>query len=95
MLLLELNDPSLPSFPVPYLSRLRLGWRRLGWRRPPEALQYLGVSFGITLKLYNFWHKSGYRPLYLRQTANETTGEHTCIMLQPLQSKEVEGTECV
>jgi len=60
--------------------------------RPPERLHYLGVSFGITLQLYKFWSRAGYCPVYVRQTANETTGEHTCVMLRPLESEDVEGT---
>lgn len=53
--------------------------RRLHERRP-EKLDYLGVSFGLTSGLYNFWSKLGFLPLYMRLTANELTGEHTCIM---------------
>ena len=34
----------------------------------PERLHWLGVSFGISTQLFNFWHsKAGFRPLYLRQ----------------------------
>ena len=42
--------------------------------RPPEALQYLGTSFGLTLPLFNFWARSGYKPVYVRQTASDITG---------------------
>lgn len=47
----------------------------------PERLHYLGVSFGLTQPLYNFWSRAGFRPLYLRQSASETTGEHTAVMV--------------
>lgn len=60
--------------------------------RPPEALQYLGTSFGLTLPLFNFWARSDYKPVYVRQTASDVTGEHTVVMLHPLQSQLVEGT---
>lgn len=43
--------------------------------RPPEALQYLGTSFGLTQQLFSFWHRSGYKPVYVRQTASDVTGE--------------------
>ena len=43
--------------------------------RPPEALQYLGTSFGLTQQLFSFWHRSGYKPVYVRQTASDITGE--------------------
>lgn len=55
--------------------------------RPHERLHYLGVSYGMTQKLYNFWKKSGFEPLYLRLTENDLTGEHTCVMLRALQSQ--------
>ncbi|MEW5301920.1 MAG: hypothetical protein WDW36_004744 [Sanguina aurantia] len=60
--------------------------------RKPEHLHYLGVAYGLTQQLYNFWHKSGFEPLYLRQSASDITGEHSIIMVAPLQSAEVRGT---
>nr|CCC47982.1 conserved hypothetical protein, fragment [Trypanosoma vivax Y486] len=51
--------------------------------RPYEVIDYLGVSFGITTPLFNFWKRAGYMPLYLRQAANELTGEHSCVMIRP------------
>ncbi|KAG0616549.1 hypothetical protein M758_5G124300 [Ceratodon purpureus] len=59
--------------------------------RKPEKLHYLGVSFGVTQSLFNFWQKRKFVPVYVRQTPNEITGEHTCIVLRPLQSDDVEG----
>lgn len=56
--------------------------------RPPEKLDYLGVSFGLTEQLLKFWKKSRFVPVYLRQTTNELTGEHSCIMLSILSSEE-------
>ncbi|XP_064600007.1 RNA cytidine acetyltransferase-like [Liolophura sinensis] len=52
--------------------------------RRAENLDYLGVSYGLTAGLLRFWKKSGFTPVYLRQTQNELTGEHTCIMLKLL-----------
>eukprot|EP00005_Dracoamoeba_jomungandri_P005904 CAMPEP_0174262392 /NCGR_PEP_ID=MMETSP0439-20130205/12946_1 /TAXON_ID=0 /ORGANISM="Stereomyxa ramosa, Strain Chinc5" /LENGTH=905 /DNA_ID=CAMNT_0015347091 /DNA_START=512 /DNA_END=3229 /DNA_ORIENTATION=+ len=52
--------------------------------RKPEAIHWIGTSFGLTLPLYNFWFKSGFFPTYLRLTANDITGEHSCIMLTSL-----------
>lgn len=34
----------------------------------------------------SFWKRSGYVPLYVRQTASELTGEHTCVMVRGLNS---------
>uniref|UniRef100_A0A6T6YLF8 RNA cytidine acetyltransferase n=1 Tax=Amorphochlora amoebiformis TaxID=1561963 RepID=A0A6T6YLF8_9EUKA len=58
--------------------------------RPPEPLHYLGVSYGLTLSLLAFWRKNGFTPVYIRQTANELTGEHTCIMIRPLERSSAE-----
>jgi N-acetyltransferase 10 len=43
---------------------------------PPHRLNYVSVSFGLTQELFSFWNKTGMRPFYLRQTANDLTGEH-------------------
>lgn len=56
--------------------------------KAPHYLHYLGVSYGLTPQLNKFWKKSGYTPIYLRQTANELTGEHTCVMLKVLENRD-------
>ncbi|PNS20274.1 RNA cytidine acetyltransferase [Sphaceloma murrayae] len=58
---------------------------RLNERRP-NKLDYLGVSYGLTQPLHKFWKRAKFVPVYLRQTANELTGEHTCVMLRTLDS---------
>ena len=50
-----------------------------------EKLHWLGVGYGLTNQLFDFWRRSGYLPLYLRQTANDLTAEHTMIMVRPLE----------
>ncbi|KAJ3129195.1 N-acetyltransferase 10 [Nowakowskiella sp. JEL0407] len=59
---------------------------KLSERKLKESLQWLGVSYGITPQLQKFWKRGGYVPVYVRQTANELTGEHTCIMLKSINS---------
>lgn len=54
--------------------------------RRPEHLDYLGVSFGLTENLLKFWKRAGYVPVYVRQTTNDLTGEHSCIMLHILNT---------
>lgn len=49
------------------------------------SLDYLGVAFGLTPNLFRFWSKNGFRSLYIRQSKNEVTGEHTVIMVKPLK----------
>ena len=53
---------------------------------PPPLLDYVGVSFGLTSALHKFWKRATFAPVYLRQTANDLTGEHSCVMLRPLTS---------
>lgn len=56
--------------------------------RPPEAVDYLGVSYGVTLPLLKFWCRAAYVPLYISQVANKVTGEHSCVMVHVLSSPE-------
>lgn len=56
----------------------------LSQRRPVE-LDYVGVSYGLTQPLHKFWKRSSFAPVYLRQTANSLTGEHTTVMIRPLE----------
>lgn len=62
--------------------------------RPAERLHYVGVSYGLTQQLLRFWQNLGFTGLYLRQTASDVTGEHTCIMLKPLASEELQSKVC-
>lgn len=50
------------------------------------------MSYGLTQSLFNFWSRCGFRPLYLRQSASDVTGEHTVVMAAPLEHPDVEGT---
>ena len=50
----------------------------------PPFIYYLGTSFGLTNNLFNFWNKNGYKPLYIAMNSNSITGEHSCIMIKPL-----------
>lgn len=59
--------------------------------RPAERIDWLGVSFGITKDLFKFWKKHEFVPFYLRQTCNDLTGEHTCIMIKDMQNGQWPG----
>jgi len=52
----------------------------------PVRLHWLGTSFGLTQPLFKFWRRLGMLPVYLRQTCNDITGEHTMIMMKGLLS---------
>jgi N-acetyltransferase 10 len=56
--------------------------------RPAERLDWIGVSYGLTSQLHNFWSKREFKLCYLRQTINDLTGEHSAIMLRELDSGE-------
>lgn len=60
--------------------------------RKAEKLNYLGVSYGLTPSLLKFWKKRSFSPVYLRQTANELTGEHSCIMLKLINESNTKNT---
>ena len=46
-----------------------------------DGVEYLGVMFGATSKLFQFWSRSNFFPVYLRQTQSDITGEHSLLML--------------
>ncbi|XP_049294329.1 RNA cytidine acetyltransferase [Anopheles funestus] len=54
--------------------------------RRPELLDYLGASFGLTGELLRFWKSQKFVPVYLSQKENDLTGEHSCILLCPINS---------
>ena len=60
---------------------------RLSERRP-QSLDYVGVSFGLTPPLHKFWKRGSFAPVYLRQTPNELTGEHSCVMIRTLSNSD-------
>lgn len=50
-------------------------------------LDWIGTSFGLTHQLHKFWSRVGMRMLYLRQTKNDLTGEHSAIMVRALPKR--------
>ena len=55
--------------------------------RAPIPIHYIGTSFGVTKELLNFWRKNKFESVYVRQTANDLTGEHSCLMIRPLSGQ--------
>lgn len=81
----ELSKASLfDDIKVRDMNELPPLFAKLSERRP-EKLDYVGVSYGLTQPLHKFWKRASFAPVYLRQTANDLTGEHTCVMIRPLQ----------
>lgn len=81
----SLNDGSLQTETLKPRTNLKPLLVKLADKQPIN-LHWLGVSFGLTPSLYKFWSRLGLRPVYLRQTTNDITGEHTMIMLKELCS---------
>ena len=50
------------------------------------AVDYLATSYGATPELLRFWRENGYRAIHLSATRNDTSGEHSAVMLRPLSS---------
>jgi tRNA(Met) cytidine acetyltransferase len=45
---------------------------------------YLGVGYGATPALLDFWTANGYRSVHVSTTRNDTSGEHSVLMVAPL-----------
>ena len=50
------------------------------------GVDWLGVGYGATPSLVSFWRENGFRTLYLSTSRNETSGEHSVVMLDALSS---------
>ena len=48
-----------------------------------ETVGYFSVGFGATPRLLRFWRRAGYRAVHFSATRNDTSGEHSAIMLRP------------
>ncbi|NEU57216.1 tRNA(Met) cytidine acetyltransferase TmcA [Halorussus sp. MSC15.2] len=49
-----------------------------------DDLDWLGVGYGATPELLRFWRENGYRAVQLSTTRNDTSGEYSALMLDPL-----------
>ncbi|WP_049979821.1 tRNA(Met) cytidine acetyltransferase TmcA [Halolamina rubra] len=67
-------------------GRKRAGERvaHAGRPRAGERVDYLGVGYGATPELLEFWRENGYRTVHLSTTKNDTSGEHSALMVRPL-----------
>jgi tRNA(Met) cytidine acetyltransferase len=56
-----------------------------GADRPGFApADYLGSGFGATPGVVDFWRRNGYRSVHLSTTRNDTSGEHSAVLLSPV-----------
>ncbi|WP_137287531.1 tRNA(Met) cytidine acetyltransferase TmcA [Halorussus salinisoli] len=49
-----------------------------------SELDWLGVGYGATPELLRFWRENGYCAVQLSTTRNDTSGEYSALMLDPL-----------
>eukprot|EP01083_Nonionella_stella_P089117 248631_1 len=91
------SDPEIPTTQGSKLTKEQLRPRKnlsplleALHEKKPEPLHWVGVSFGLTKKLLNFWGRRKFKPMYLRQTTNSTTGEHTYITLKTLSGAQTD-----
>ena len=48
-----------------------------------DSVDWLGVGYGATPELVDFWAESGYRTVHCSTTRNDRSGEYSAIMLRP------------
>jgi len=53
-------------------------------RATADGLDWVGVGYGATPELLDFWAKNGFETLHLSTTRNDASGEYSAIMLDPL-----------
>ncbi len=51
-----------------------------------DRADWLGVGYGATPRLVAFWAASGFRTVHVATSRNETSGEHSAVMLDPLSA---------
>jgi tRNA(Met) cytidine acetyltransferase len=51
-----------------------------------DASDWLGVAFGATPRLVEFWRANGFRTVHLGTSRDARSGEHSAIMLDPLSA---------
>jgi len=58
-----------------------------------DRVDWLGVGYGATQRLLDFWQANGYRTVHLSITSNDRSGEHSALMLRPCSAAGRELTE--
>ncbi|WP_049983522.1 tRNA(Met) cytidine acetyltransferase TmcA [Halorubrum sp. BV1] len=48
-----------------------------------DGVDYFSVGYGATPRLLRFWRRAGYRTVHLSTVRNDTSGEHSAVMLRP------------
>jgi len=56
-------------------------------REARGTVDWLGVGYGVTPELVSFWAENGFSTVHLSTTRNDTSGEHSAIMLRPTSER--------
>lgn len=52
-----------------------------------KSVSWIGASFGLSEKLLNFWKKSSFSPVCIRQIPSKTTGEVSVVVIKNIGNK--------
>ncbi|ELA41454.1 uncharacterized protein VICG_01559 [Vittaforma corneae ATCC 50505] len=50
-------------------------------------IDWIGSSFGVSERLLNFWKRSNFNPVCIKQTQSKTTGEFSIVLLKAIGNK--------
>jgi tRNA(Met) cytidine acetyltransferase len=64
----------------------RDGTRERGGGPGRARVDWLGVAYGATPELVDFWARNGYETVHLSTTRNESSGEYSALMLRPVSA---------
>ncbi len=56
-------------------------------REARGAVDWVGVGYGATPELISFWADNGFSTVHLSTTRNDTSGEHSALMLRPTSER--------
>lgn len=71
----------------PAIRARGLGSQLLAKIHAEHDVDWFGVAYGATPELIRFWNHNEYRMVHLSTTRNETSGEHSAVMLRPGESR--------
>ena len=81
---------------LPQLQRQHLGTIMIDYLKQllsQQSVRYLGVNFGVSSDVLNFWQDNGFLAVRLGIKKETSTGEHAALMLYALQSEKEAALE--
>lgn len=76
----------------PHLQRQGIGKRLVSQfilqkKREKRPLDFISVSFGLSIELFAFWQHCGFHLVQITPTAEASSGHHSAIMLYPISEQ--------